>query len=353
MRALFIYFLVFSLTSCAEPIAIDDREKEIEPQLLGCQNEVAFGSIDICLPDIPNMVECYKLPEVSSVVNLSRQETNEILGIYLNSATYAKRANLIELEFDDYFKVYAVKKLENLKVGTLELDMMAKMFKENYVLENWSELKQKIEKGNSQLTFGTPNLINIYKPNPFVSTATFITKMQLGEYENILIMTINLVLVKDRLIYYAYYLDYNGEKSLQQAKAANDAFGAKLIEANKQSLTSNKKSIVLDQPQIDIDILMFKNPSVNEPVPTTGKITIRDGVFKMNLKNGLVETSVNARYEGKKDGKHHFVVLDAEGTYPIKLEPTLLYPDCDMIVYFIGTEDLFIVGKVTESIGLE
>ena len=45
-------------------------------------------------------------------------------------------------------------------------------------------------------------------------------------------MTINIAEIKERLLYFSYYKDYDGEESIKLAKAKNDYFGIKFINEN-------------------------------------------------------------------------------------------------------------------------
>ena len=198
-----------------------------------CNNERTFGDISVCIVEIDGMIECYSNPKVKSYVNESRFEGNEILGIYFNKETYSKINNLGNFTYDDYFKIYADKKRKGIKVGESELDQMMKLMDRNYIKENWNNLKSKIEKNHEYLSFGRPILLESYKPNNRIRSLVFLIKTQEDNLEKIMVSTINMAEIKQRLICYAYYKDYEGEESIKQAKAKSDYFGFLFTDENQ------------------------------------------------------------------------------------------------------------------------
>ena len=119
-----------------------------------------------------------------------------------------------------------------------------------------------------------------------------------------------------------------------------------------------------DKPNLKIIISLFKSPAVDEPIETTGFVEIKhhyvgNNSFNLNLKDGYLEMKFPIVFQKKKDGKYYYLeeiydTLGGEGglinseTVNIELEPTSVYPNCDVIVYFMNKgdrEDVFVVGK--------
>ena len=50
--------------------------------------------------------------------------------------------------------------------------------------------------------------------------------------ESFSLMTLNLIIIKERLLFYSYYLMYNGNSSINFAKNKSDYYGLKIINEN-------------------------------------------------------------------------------------------------------------------------
>ena len=78
-----------------------------------------------------------------------------------------------------------------------------------------------------------PILIEDYYVSPYVGTIQSLMKVNIGNKERIMVMALNIALVKNRIIYIAYYKDYEGTESIKNAKAKNDYFVLRFMDENK------------------------------------------------------------------------------------------------------------------------
>lgn len=198
-----------------------------------CSKTVNFGNISICLPTIDGMKECYSNPLIKKRADEFSQDGNSIFAIYLPNEIYDQTSELDSIELNDYFKVYAVNRLKDYKVLSTDLDKFQKIVLSNYQNENWKEIKASIEKLSENVSLGKPVLIEDYKPHEKIRTSVILIKSIFRGQESISMMTMNLVEIKNRLIYYSYYLDYVGPETLKQVKAKNDYYSLLLIAENK------------------------------------------------------------------------------------------------------------------------
>lgn len=198
-----------------------------------CDKSVRFGNIDVCLPEIDGMTECYSNPMVKERADNTEYEGNSELGFYLNNETYKKVNKINEINFDDYFKIYATKSFAYKKFELPELNNMANKMEGNYIKTNWSELKKKAEKNRDFVSIGKPVLLDSYIPNKNIRTFVMLTKYNVDNTEFIMVATLNMVLIKEHLIWLAYYKNYNGEESINKAKSKNDYIVLRLDEENK------------------------------------------------------------------------------------------------------------------------
>ena len=231
LRILAFVVLLSFLLSGQSKININAQTKA---PLENCRNSRQFGDINVCLPTINGMTECYSNSIVKARANKLYQAGSTVLGAYLNNDIYTKVDQLDELVFDDYIFVYAPNKLQGIKIGGAELDNLINSMTGSYLKENWTELKGKIEKYHDYLyTLGKPIILESYKPAEKIRTGIFLTKMQLGEKEIISITILNVMEIKQRLICSAYTLNFDGEASIKKAKTKNEIFATQFITENK------------------------------------------------------------------------------------------------------------------------
>jgi hypothetical protein len=200
---------------------------------VSCDKSVKFGEIEICLPIIDGMIECYSNPIVKTKVDEFKSEGNSILALYLNDNTYNEVDKLDEITFDDYFKVYAIDKLKGIKIGQPELNELADLNEKNYIRKNWADIKKDFEKNHNYISIGRPILIESYSPNISIRSSEFLMKVQVSGNEYISIMTMNMIQIKERLIWLSYYKKYEGEKSIIDAKSKNDYIVLQFLDENK------------------------------------------------------------------------------------------------------------------------
>lgn len=197
-----------------------------------CENSVTFGDIDICLPEIDDMTECYDIPEVKSRADRSEYEKSSVLAFYLNYATYKQVNQLDKITFDDYCKIYASNESKSVKFSKEELNQMSDLLEGNFLKENWNEIKDNIKRNHDYLSVGRPVLIESYSPHKKVKSLIMLTKVIINDYEYVMVGSINLLLIKERLIWLAYYKNYDGEESIKRTKAKNDYLVLRLLDEN-------------------------------------------------------------------------------------------------------------------------
>jgi len=197
-----------------------------------CERSVHSGDVIICLPKIDGMTECYSVPKFKSYFDNFESGSNDLLGFYLNNSTYEKFKTKITKGFDDYFKVFVVKGTEGVRFSKSELDMMAQKMKSNYFDANWDQRKEELEKIVKNASFGKPVLLEKYSPNENARTFVVISKIQTETMEYVMAMTMNLLIVKNRLIFLTYYKDYDGQESIRKAKGKNDYIVLRFLNEN-------------------------------------------------------------------------------------------------------------------------
>lgn len=221
------------ILGCSKIDRQDNDDDNLKSNTSNCNHAVTFGDIDICLPDIDGMTECYDLTKVKILTDKYEYVGNTVLAFYLNNETFKKVDILDQLVYDDYIKIYAAKSLKNKRISQSDLDKMADLFETGFLKENWEELKSKILKGHSNISLGRPVLLESYSPHKNIKTSVIIAKYEMNGYENVMVCTANIILIKNRMINLAYYRKYEDEASIKQTRAKNDYIVLLFLDENR------------------------------------------------------------------------------------------------------------------------
>lgn len=225
-----------SLGHCVRCVAEKiEYEKQQETAILkenNCDDFIRWGEINICLPEIDGMKNVYSIPKMKKMLDEWEHKNNSVLAYYISNDVYKQIDNIEEIIYDDYFKIYSVNNFKNALADKNALEKVASGTKAvfNTSLQNSSRIKEEMKKRN--MSFDKPILIEDYFVNPNVSTSLLLMKANVGDYERIMVATINIALVKNRIIYICYYKDYEGEESIKKAKAKNDYFVLRFMNEN-------------------------------------------------------------------------------------------------------------------------
>jgi hypothetical protein len=206
---------------------------QTEVQKQNCYKDVQVGNFEICLPEIEGMKECYDVPGVMSRTDKFEFAGNSILGFYVQDEIYHQLDNFVDIKLDEYFKIYVVKNMKDREIGLNEFAEAKKILDANYIGENWKELKEEVENNHDYLSLGKPVLIESYLPDEKAKTYLMLVKMESSGIDYVILMSLNIVLIKERLIWLAYYKTYEGDESVNEVKSKNDNVLLKFIDENK------------------------------------------------------------------------------------------------------------------------
>ena len=197
-----------------------------------CFRQASFGEKNICLPEIDGYQECYTDPIVKEIADATEAPSNVVLGYYLNKETYRRRDSIGLFRFDDYFKVYGTLEIQDLIADELILEQMNELLSGNFISKNWTEMSQEIDKVGLDVEIGVPIIIESYRIDNKSFTMILLIKYAFEGIEPYtLATTINGYLKQDRLIWMAYYLNYNSKETIAALKLKSNQILKELIEA--------------------------------------------------------------------------------------------------------------------------
>lgn len=197
----------------------------------GCKKSNLYGYVSICLPEIKGMVECSENPNIQRIIE-PYLNSGPVLGYYLNKETYNQIDKLGEITYQDYFMLYGDYLRENFPARPEHLDFMQNDLEVSLFGENFEQISRTVEDTYGTVSAEKPALLEKYSPYPNVRTMVILMKYKNGDIETSVVSVVDCILVKNRLLTLAYYLAYDGGKSIDAAKEKNNDFVKKLMAAN-------------------------------------------------------------------------------------------------------------------------
>ncbi len=199
-----------------------------------CSRITSFGDVEICLPFINGYVECYTDPLVKEMADKTEIAINSVLGYYLNDDTYEQRSMLGIISFDDYFKIYATNQLAELDADVNMLNEVKSALSGNFFEKSWDSLVDEFIDDELQVEIGVPTMIKDYQINDNSFTFLMITKYEVENQEpTIIAMSMSGMLVNKRLVWMAYYLNYDGEESIDKLQGKTDQIVTAFMDAQR------------------------------------------------------------------------------------------------------------------------
>ncbi|MCG8326259.1 MAG: hypothetical protein MI974_01180 [Chitinophagales bacterium] len=188
-----------------------------------CQRSAKFGDVLICLPIIEGYEECYLNAKVKQIADATEISTNSVIGFYLDTIIYDNKDSIGLIEFDNYFKVYGSNQSKYHKANKESLLGIHELLTNNFIVKNWEEVGNEIDKLGLDVEVGLPVIIDSYGLNENSYTYVMLVKYELEGGESFMMaMTVNILLIKERLIWMAYYLDYEGELTIRRLIKQSD-----------------------------------------------------------------------------------------------------------------------------------
>lgn len=180
-----------------------------------CARKAYFGEAEICLPPITGYRECYTDPVVKQLADNTEVASNMVIGFYLSQETYDKRDSIGLMSFDNYFKIYGTRQIMDYHADMAFLYQMQMLLSENFILKNWDEMKKGVDEIGLEVEIGAPTVIKNYQLNDRSFTYMMLVTYEMpGVKPYTMAMTINGVLMSERLVWMAYYLRYKGEETI-------------------------------------------------------------------------------------------------------------------------------------------
>ena len=216
-----------------------------------CDNSVNFGNSNFCLPELLNMKEVSSDKIYSELLDNFSADSENLLGFYATDNILISLLTGTICESNcEYVKVWSVNQFSDYNFTSTDLnefyDYTVELFQNNEDLDRLLKSVSNLE-GAKNLILDKPVLLEKYDSRPNVKSLVIISKIYnfIEDVEILQVATMNMTIIKDKLIYYAYYSLYDGQESIKENKNKNDFFGIKFLSENKNISNSTRKSIKL------------------------------------------------------------------------------------------------------------
>ncbi len=197
-----------------------------------CDNEVRFGDTKFCLPEIAGIKECYDHPKVRLRADEIEDLDNTTLGYYLNDETYSKADEIENINYDDYYKVYAPNVGLGYNMTISEMKQVMSMISAGFIDKTLEETNEDIKKSGKGIQLSQPILIEKFELNDRSSTLMVLMRVTGVNVDKVMALSMSSILSKNRLIFVAHYLDYLDENTIAKLKENTSVFIETFQKAN-------------------------------------------------------------------------------------------------------------------------
>tara|TARA_B100002052_G_scaffold288775_1_gene305345 strand:+ start:1501 stop:2145 length:645 start_codon:yes stop_codon:yes gene_type:complete len=203
-----------------------------------CSNSVSFGDVVICVPEMLNMTECYSNPIVNTYANMFKGTNDEkILAFFISNNEYDDLySTLLEDGLKEpYIKMYSTSMIENIYVSKKDLNTVSLGIKSAFDEYEGSDVESRINSKASEfdMSFAKPILFDEYSLDSNIKSFVAIMNMSANNESVVMVAIMNLLIVKNRLLFFAYYDEYRGVDKIEKMKSNSDYFALSLLEKNQ------------------------------------------------------------------------------------------------------------------------
>ncbi|MBZ0326976.1 MAG: hypothetical protein K8F54_05180 [Altibacter sp.] len=231
---LLIVALVF-MTGCKNDTKKNEESSAVPIETtskVACTREATFGDVTFCFPNIEGQTECYTHPVINTRVNAFNDPDNEILGYYISNTNYENVDNLDGVSYDDYYQIYAPNLAKNYRMTTAEMNQIMGMMTTGFLDKTMDEVNESDSFSKNDIAITQPMLIEKYTLNSNSSTMIVLMSITNTSENKTMAVSMNALIVKDRIVFVTHYLDYKDDASITSLKKNTAHFVEKFMDAN-------------------------------------------------------------------------------------------------------------------------
>lgn len=201
-----------------------------------CERTGNFGETKLCFPQIAGYDECYLDPVIKEIADGTEIPANMVLAYYLSEDIFARKDSLDDVPFDDYFKLYGTRQMQEVEANEVLLKQMQGIVGQSLTGKTWDLLDKEIEQleFTDEADIGVPKLIKSYQLTDDSFTFLLVATYQIeNNAPYTLLISINGLLLRERLVWMAYYLQFDGKKSIATIEDKAGLVAKKILEENR------------------------------------------------------------------------------------------------------------------------
>lgn len=198
-----------------------------------CDTSVLFGDVNICIPNVKGYKDAHSFPDMAKQSRMIEANGNAVLGFYISDTANLGRTTDVDLYYEDYYTIFSPQQLKDVRSDESDLKETMRAALQNFSVQDWDSTKNRIKQMTSgQLEVNKPVLIRTYSLNDNISSAIVLMKVGHEGRMNSIVFCMNMLLIKDRIVSMAYYLNYTGVESIIKLKKNSDRIALELLNAN-------------------------------------------------------------------------------------------------------------------------
>lgn len=226
---LFMFSCVNNQKSSDTNKSREDKESS-DDGFIPCDDFSPWGNIDICLPKIDGMTECYSSPTCKEYFDqFSDLNVNTTFGVYIKSNIYNNWQKTgtfkPEASFDEYFKFYAVNEAKEFEIGITDMRYMM-----DEIVSMYPSIQDAVRESDPRYAkIGETVFIESYFPHDNVVTHIKTSKRKDGIVQ---VNIGNVINIKNRMIWMGYIKIYDTAETMKYAKRRNEHIISQFVIAN-------------------------------------------------------------------------------------------------------------------------
>jgi hypothetical protein len=213
--------------ACKNETELEKRAKvsdseSVDPKI--CKNEVTYGDTRFCMPEIEGITECYEHPKVRSRVDEIEDLDNTTLGYYLNDDTFSRVDEIENINYENYYKVYAPNAGKDYNMTLSEMKQVMSMLSTGFIDMTLEDTNKDIKRSGKEVELSQPILVEKFEHNDHSSTLMVLMRVKGINIDKIMALSMSSILSKKRLIFVAHYLDYRDETTIVRLRENTSSF---------------------------------------------------------------------------------------------------------------------------------
>jgi hypothetical protein len=197
---------------------------------LPCEKITEISSIEICSPLYKSYSEMSGKSVIKRHINTTTPRNLNIVAFYIkNKDTFNLNKNF-NVPFDDYFTINVPDEWIDLEINRAQLKSLIGAIDDSYLKSNWEEIIKKSSIKNHFIP-DVPTIVSKKKINPDIYNTITLTK--LGNEKTPILMSISVVLIKNRIFALSYFLEYKETNSVKYSQEKSIKFALDFYTLNK------------------------------------------------------------------------------------------------------------------------